>query len=121
MDSDSRPLRLVKFWIRKGTTGVCLEIKDTFISIHPLGPFPDPDLTNAVTFHSTVIVMLINYTFIVLLLCTRLFIFFPRLHMIMYMHSVYSLFVSLYIFIRRYQVISVLEILYNIPMPNIIH
>ena len=52
MDSDSRPLRPVKFWIRirKGTTVVCLEIKDAFISIHPLGLFPDPDLTNAVTF-----------------------------------------------------------------------
>ena len=45
MDSDSRPLRLVKFWIRirKGKTGVCLEIKDMLMRLSrytPWDPFP---------------------------------------------------------------------------------
>ena len=45
MDSDSRPLRLIKFRIRirKGTTGVCIETKDMLMRLFqytPWDPFP---------------------------------------------------------------------------------
>ena len=54
MDSDSRPLRLVKFriGIRKGTTGVCFEIKDMLMHLIQYTGYTILIFTNAVIIYS---------------------------------------------------------------------